>query len=171
MRSSVDQIGVAASTVCALHCVSCALIPVVISAWGLGALLSHELEWLFTSFAALLACWAAWGAWRQGRSWVVLTLFSLGVTALLASRIIEVSSAHEGHHEGHHVETSVSHEPHGARTHQVVETEEGSMPEHHGEGMSHLAGAAVAGVAGLLLVLGHLMNIREIRRDQEECCV
>ena len=43
----IDRIGVVASTLCALHCALCALLPAILGALGLGVLLDQRAEWIF----------------------------------------------------------------------------------------------------------------------------
>ena len=40
----------------------------------------------------------------------------------------------------------------------------------HGDGGAHLAGTGVGVLAGLLLIVGHIFNIRATRTREEECC-
>ncbi len=62
---SVDRLGVVASTACAIHCPSVAVLPTALSAAGLSALLGHEAEWGFTIVAACLAASAMVVGWRR----------------------------------------------------------------------------------------------------------
>ena len=96
----VDQAGAVASTLCAIHCAICALLPAAFGALGLGMLLSQTAEWAFTLVAVSIAAGALVLSWRQYRSIAVAGLLSLGIVGLLASRVLEMGSDH--HHHGEH---------------------------------------------------------------------
>ena len=183
-----DRWGTVASSVCALHCAVCALLPAALAGLGLGALLSPKAEWGFTLVAVALGGMALVLGWRVHRSRRVAALLSLGILALLASRVLEMGGEHGHHGEGHAEETS-----HGTEVHPTAEghhSEEGhddhdeahaagnghgEHEEGHGEEEAHndalhLAGAGVGVIGGLLLVFGHLLNIRTTRRTREEDC-
>lgn len=131
----IDQAGAVASTLCAIHCAICALLPAALGALGLGMLLSQTAEWAFTLVAVSIAAGALVLSWRQYRSVVVAGLLSLGIVGLLASRVIEMGSDHhhgehhadhhgEEHHDevahaedGHHDSTAEKHEDHHDKGH------------------------------------------------------
>ena len=178
-----DRWGTVASSVCALHCAVCALLPAALAGLGLGALLSPKAEWGFTLVAVALAGMALVMGWRVHRSRRVAALLSLGILALFASRVLEMGGEHGHHGEGHAEEAS-----HGTEVHSVADDHgsEGGHDEQedaHGAGDGHgdheeeahndalhLAGAGVGVTGGLLLVFGHLLNIRTTRRTREEDC-
>ena len=155
MNERVDQMGAVASSVCALHCALCALLPVALSAVGLGVLISHEAEWAFTVVAIVFALGAMVLGWRQHGSVPVVGLLALGIVGLLASRGLEMMSEHDDHHDGHHAGAHESAEP--------DKPNEGSQPsgahaasdhpkeeDHHGHAdAGHLFGAVVGVLAGL----------------------
>lgn len=151
-----DRAGAIASTVCAVHCGISALLPAAFGALGLGFLLGHEAEWAFTAFAIVFAGAALVIAWRRKRERHIAALLALGIVGLLTSRLLEGA---EGHGGGHHDE----HDEHG---------EHG----HHGDGAEededswHLVGGAVGIFAGLLLVTGHVLNLRALRRAKHAHC-
>ena len=164
-----DQFGAVASSVCAVHCAICALLPAAFAALGVGFLLSHEAEWLLTMVAVLFGCAALNLAWRTHRSRTVAALLVVGIVGLLASRGLEMGAEHDEHHahteevgEHHAVEDALDDE------HRHAE-EEGEHHEAHEDSM-HLLGAGIGVFSGLLLFLGHLFNIRAARRCREECC-
>ena len=53
--TKVDRFGAVASSLCALHCVLCALAPAIFGSIGLGFLLSQGTELTLTLFAILFA--------------------------------------------------------------------------------------------------------------------
>ncbi len=150
----VDRIGAVASSLCAVHCAICALLPAAFGALGVGALLGQEAEWIFTLVAIGFAAGALVLGWRRHRSVGVATLLVIGMMGLLASRGIEA-----GHEHGQHHGDTQAHEHHAQRA------------EHHEPGSVRGAvGVAVGVVAGLSLLTGHLLNLRASRCcDQREC--
>ena len=166
---ALDRAGSVASTLCAIHCAICGLLPVAFTALGLGFLLGHKVEWALSITAILLGLGAMVLGWRQHRSWRIAGLLFLGVIGLMVSRGLEMGSGHEDHHEAsehaadHHEGAAVASMEHSDHEEHGAVHEEG----HHG---SHLAGTLVGVGAGILLLLGHLLNIRESRRCREECC-
>lgn len=172
-----DRFGAVASSLCAIHCAICALLPVAFAALGLGVLLSHEAEWLLTIVAVLFGGAALNLAWRTHRSKRVTGLLVLGIVGLLASRGLEMGAEHGDHHgDEHHAQADGSTEHHqeapehaGVDEHAHEEDEDGHEDDHHGEDEDlHLLGAGVGVLSGLLLFLGHLLNIRTARRRREE---
>ena len=91
----VDRFGAVASTLCATHCVACAVLPTVLTV-GLGALLSPTFEWA-SSWSRLIRPLALFQS--GARSPIVSALLVLGITGLLSARLMEGEHAH--HHEGH----------------------------------------------------------------------
>jgi hypothetical protein len=96
-------------------------------------------------------------------------LLEVGIIGLLASRGLEMGSDH--HHDqedsvhasaGHDAAADESDEHHGDEHH---------GDEHHGDEhdeTAHMIGASVGVAGGVLLVLGHLMNIRATKRRRED---
>ena len=179
----LDRFGMVASSLCALHCAISAIIPALFSALGLGLLLSHETEWLFTAFAIAFAASAGIVSWRKVRSTAVISLFIVGVIGLLSAQAIEMASDHHHGAHGHR-------EQHEAENHSAHNEEIASIPvkssvvhsgEHHHEEahesankISHdselLWSVIISIFSGLSLVLGHLLNLRFIRRREDDCC-
>ena len=219
-NETVDRIGAIASSLCAVHCAVVALLPAVLGSLGLGALLGHEAEWVFTIIAIAFAAGAAILGWRRHKSNAVLAILAIGIVGLLASRGIEMSGGHHDHgdhhahghddhghdaHKDHHDEHAEHHggknpgdkhdahgehhdhhdqkAPHGDKKHDEhaehkdahgdAHHGEDVHGEHHGEGEgldAHMLGTIVGVLAGLLLLIGHIMNIRATRRHHDECC-
>lgn len=179
----VDRIGAVASSLCAVHCALVALLPAALGALGLGALLGHEAEWVFTLIAVAFAGGALFLGWRRHRSSLVAGLLVLGIVGLLASRGIEMSSGHhdehgESHHHAEEHTTPSEFHTEGAGTglgqegygHEDSGHEDSAgAHEAHGD-TAHLAGTGVGVFGGLLLLLGHILNIRAGRRRREEQC-
>ncbi|MCH9681013.1 MAG: MerC domain-containing protein [Deltaproteobacteria bacterium] len=123
---AIDRAGAVASCACAVHCLLCALLPGVLGAVGLGAVLGHEAEWGLTLVAVVFASTALWLGWRRHRSWSVVVALSVGVAGLLLSRLLE-------------------------------------------EAGGPMVGTALGILAGAVLVVGHVWNLRASRRCQAEC--
>lgn len=85
----VDRIGTIASSVCALHCVLCALAPALLMFLNLDLLVSHEAEWVFTLIAAILAVVAARRGYCSCRSWKLPAILLTGVIVLFIARFAE----------------------------------------------------------------------------------
>ncbi|MEM1206456.1 MAG: MerC family mercury resistance protein [Acidobacteriota bacterium] len=169
----IDRFGVVASSLCAIHCAATALLPAAFGILGLGWLLAHEAEWVFTLVAVAFAAGALIFTWRRHRSYGVVVLLVLGIVGLLASRGIESASAHHGHHEdphAAHVEhgeegehgSAESHRDHDGETTDDHHDGAGADGDSHGD--LHLLGTVVGVLAGLFLMAGHLLSIRMTRR-------
>ena len=122
----IDQAGAVASTLCAIHCAICALLPAAFGALGLGMLMSQTAEWAFTLVAVSIAGGALVLSWRQHRSVAVASLLSLGIVGLFASRVLEMGSDHH-HHGDHHADH------HGEEHHDEVAYAENSHHDSTGE--------------------------------------
>ena len=170
MKYRVDRFGQVASTLCAVHCALCGFVPVVFTALGLGAMISHEAEWLFTLVAAALGAVAITLAWRQHRSLRIMGILAVGILGLLASRGLEMASVdHHDHHGSHHVaseETRAEAEPHPMAD-QHTEAHPTSAALHINP--PHWMGTGVGVAAGLLLLLGHSLNMRALRAGRKAC--
>ena len=191
----IDRFGAVASSLCAIHCAICALLPAAFGALGLGMLLSQEVEWLFTIFAVLFALVALILVVRQNRSYAIAGLLSLGIIGLLASRGLEMGSGHhhgDDHHgEEHHAEHSDKHEVGHHADHKEGNEEEhhaAHKEEHHDEHKQdahedkhhdedeeaehsdsmHSVGASLGVLGGLLLLFGHILNIRSMRSNPKK---
>ncbi len=179
-----DRFGAIASGLCAIHCALCALAPAAFVALGLGALLTHEAELLLTLVAIVFGLTALVLGWKRHRSTAVLWVMVAGIVALVASRGLEMGSDHHGHHEGenaaHHDEGQDGEAEHSEKAEKATDEhhDEGEKGE-HGEGDSHdeehegglhAVGAAAGVLGGLLLLSGHIMNLKALRRERDECC-
>ncbi len=168
----LDRLGALASGLCAVHCLMVAFLPALLSTLGAGVLLSGRAEWVFTWVAALIALGAAYLGFRRHRSRAALTLFAFGIAGLFLSRFIEESGHHE---EDAHAHEEYAHDEHAAAEHEADELheEEHAGDEHAGHdhsGPEHLAGSIIGILSGLLLVGGHIVNLRATREAEEECC-
>ena len=99
-----DRFGTVASSICAVHCAICGFLPVAFGAVGLGFLLGHEVEWLFSLVAVVFGLVALVMGWRQFRSPRVAALLVLGIVGILASRVLEMGDAHHDGEHGEHAE-------------------------------------------------------------------
>ena len=177
-----DRFGAVASSLCALHCAVCALLPTIFAALGVGFLLTHEAEWFLNIIAILFGAFALRLAGRTHRSRQVMVFLFIGIIGLLTGRGLEMVSDH-GHHEGEHdahAEVGEHHEGEQDAHAEVGEhhdekaqgdegTEHAEAHDDHAEGDAlHMLGAGVGVLSGLLLFFGHLLNMRNVRRTREE---
>ena len=194
-NEQIDRFGAVASSLCAIHCAVCALLPAAFGALGLGMLLSQEAEWVFTIIAVLFALAALILVLRQKRSSTIAGLLGLGIIGLLSSRGLEMGSEHHHHGEGHHNEKHhdghAGEEKHHAENkdkdqhgiqegehhseHHDEHHEEEHHDEHGGEEHSdslHSVGASMGVLGGFLLLFGHILNIRSMRKSTQnnDCC-
>ena len=196
-EGNVDKIGVIASTICAIHCAVCALLPFAFVGLGLGFLMSPEIEWALTLGAVAFATVALIQGWRIHRSLFPTGFLILGIIGLMTSRGIEMTSGHHDHHDEHH------HSEHHDEHHHIENHSENHSENHHEksahaeekavaalhastshheehhkdddhhaeEGDSaHTLGGLIGLLGGFILVLGHIFNIRVSQRCREECC-
>lgn len=175
-KNWTDRMGTVASSVCAVHCAICGFLPVAFSTLGLGFLLGHGVEWVFSGTAIFLGLVASVLAVRQRRSPLIVGMLAAGIVLLIVSRGLETGMGHDGHHEASHHEAS-HHEDSAHETfaehHAHGHSNEGHGGEHGADSMgevAHLAGATIGVFAGLFLFLGHIFNLRAAHRCREECC-
>ena len=164
---SVDRVGALASSLCAVHCMVCMLLPYAFGALGLGFLLGHEAEWTFTLIAVALALGALVMGWRRNRSIRVSLLLILGISGLLVSRGLEAAGEHDDHHEAQAPTARADHPDAEASSHKHAHSEEGSRSSLTGgfaPEIGHLAGSGLGVVGGILLLSGHLLNLRGRQR-------
>lgn len=171
----LDRVGTWASGLCAAHCAFCAFSPAAFGALGLGLLLGHEAEWVFTLVAVVVAAGALALGWRRHRSVPVAVLLVLGIAGLLASRGLEMGSAHLEHRGERHATLERGASPTASAAlepddHRAEPTEDLEAPEVAHEGVTHRAGTAVGILAGLLLLFGHILNSRTSGQGQKACC-
>ena len=173
-----DRIGATVSSLCAVHCAVCALLPAAFGALGVGFLLGHETEWALTLTAVAFGFGALLMGWRQHRSVLVAVCLSLGIVGLLTSRGLEMTGGHhEAHGEQHHAQEGHENEHKAERDHESEHVagahgeEQHQEAEHHDHGgAGHGLGAGIGVLAGLVLFFGHMFNLRALRRCREECC-
>ena len=162
-KGFIDRFGAVASSACALHCAICALVPATFTALGLSFLVSHEVEWILTGVAVLLGLFAVFHAWRSHGNVLVLVTLGIGVIGLLAARGLE-----GGHHDGHEAAATTvtaSADEHAAST--TAGAHHGAEASHHDEGHhdeGHLNAELFGVLAGVILCLGHIINLREWKR-------
>ena len=179
-----DRLGAVASGLCAIHCALCALAPAAFVALGLGALLTHGAELLLTLVAIVFGLTALVLGWKRHRSGAILWVMLAGIVALLASRGLEMGSEHHDHHDGehaaHHDEAKEAGGEHGEQAEEATKGHgDGADKADHGEGEDHgeehdgglhALGAAVGVLGGLLLLSGHIMNLKALRRRRDAPC-
>ena len=167
----VDKFGAVASTACAIHCGVCALAPAAFAALGAGFMLGHEFEWGLTLLAVAFGLLALFLGWRQHKKPMVAILLGLGIVGLLTVRMME-----GGHHDEHgeaHAEAGEHEEKEGDH-----EEKEGDHGEDHGEEEGHDdhgPGESLGILAGLILMTGHVTNLKAMKERKEspmddDCC-
>ena len=174
----VDLIGSVASSLCALHCAICALIPTTFGALGLGFLLTQQTEWTLSIVATAFAISAGYLGWRVHRSTLVVAVLTLGIAGLMTSRSLEMDSHHHDHHgESHseemeHTATEKVHSDHGVQVHKEgFEKSNEYLHDTGSEAVSmHSLGSIMGVLGGILLFIGHMLNIRTSHRFRKECC-
>ena len=175
-----DRFGAVASSLCALHCAVCALLPTIFAVLGVGFLLTHEAEWILNIIAILFGVFSLRLAVRTHRFRPVMVLLCVGIVGLMIGRGLEMVADH-GHHGGEHdAHASVDdhhedgHHDDGEQAdeepkHEADEAGHADKHDNHAEGDGlHMLGAGVGVLSGLLLFSGHLLNLRTLRRRREE---
>ena len=192
-----DRLGTVASSVCAVHCAMCALLPFAFGIVGLGFLQGPIAEWVFTLLAVLFGLVAMFLGWRVNRSPLVTGLFLVGIFGLFAARGLEMGTSHHHDHGGdhhdvhedahaadhhdahdnahaneHHDAPKDAHKEDAHHAHEaekaVAHHEEAGHDDHEGDFM-HSLGALVGVLSGMFLVIGHVLNIRAARRRVDGC--
>ena len=174
----VDRLGMFASTACALHCAVCALVPAAFATLGLNILLDEKFEWLLTILAVGFGLVAMVMGWRRHRKLRVMVILSVGIVGLLSVRL---TAGHHSEHANHGVhgqhEKEIHHANHDDDKHHAEhardEKHEGQhLAEHHHEEAGHEdhehgSGEALGIFAGLILLMGHVSNLQEMRRRRD----
>ena len=173
---TVDRCGAFASTMCAVHCLACALLPATLAALGLDFLIGHETEWLLTIIAVLFGITALVLSWRSHRNTYILLALSIGIVGLLSARVLEGGAHHDDHGSDGHESEHAAKEQHtkggeashkSNQDHHKPETAEGhSDHDEHADG--HMAIEALSVSAGMLLVIGHISNLVLLRRRKKD---
>ena len=173
----VDRFGAVASTACAIHCAVCALAPATFGALGLGFLLGHEIEWGLTLLAVGFGFLALVLGWRQHKKPMAAILLGVGIVGLLAVRL----TGEGGHHDEHgedaaHAEAGDHDEEEGDHDKEEGDhdEEEGEHDEEEGEHDDHGPGESLGILAGLILMTGHVTNLKAMKKAESEsgddCC-
>jgi hypothetical protein len=84
-----DRLGSVASATCALHCLTMALAPALVTLLGVEFLAGEAVEWSLYGFAVVFALVAGALGYRTHRSLPVLGGFCLGLMVLSAARLGE----------------------------------------------------------------------------------
>ena len=194
----VDRFGMFASSICAVHCAVCALVPAAFVTLGLDVLLDHRFEWTLTLLAVVAGLVAMVMGWRKHRKLRVLITLAVGIIGLLAVRLSAGHAHHDDHsdhadhgaHSTHinHAAGSVNHDDHGDKAHHGDQAKEAHNDKPHHEGLvtqsnagehehhEHGSGEGLGIFAGLILLMGHVTNLQEMRRRREgadgldDCC-
>ena len=181
---SVDRFGAVASTACAIHCAICALAPTAFAAFGLGFLLGHEVEWGLTLVAVGFGLLALYFGWRLHKKPLVAVLLGVGIVGLVAVRLMEGGGHHDEHgethaeaEEGDHEAEEGDHEAEEEGDHEGEDGDhEGEDGDHEGEEGhdDHGPGEGLGVLAGLILMAGHVMNLKAMKEpkktSEDDCC-
>jgi hypothetical protein len=92
----MDRLGGLASAACAMHCLTMAFAPALISLVGLGFLADESFEWGLFVTAVGFAFAAAIFGYRVHRTWWVPAGFGIGILVLMAGRLGEAMQLYEG---------------------------------------------------------------------------
>ena len=126
----VDRFGMFASSICALHCAVCALVPAAFVTLGLDVMLDHRFEWMLTLLAVAFGVIAMVMGWRKHRKLRVMTTLAVGIIGLLAVRL----SAGHGDHEDHTERAShAAHDEHHDQHANKVHPGQHADKAHHGK--------------------------------------
>lgn len=88
LAARLDQAGIAASMLCALHCLSMPLLAGLLPLWGMSRLADESVEWLLVSAALLIGLYSLLtGFLRHHRRWRSLLVFAAGAGMLLLARL------------------------------------------------------------------------------------
>lgn len=90
-----DTAGKAVSTVCAVHCLSCALAPGLLVLVGLERLLHPAVEWTLLGGALVLGVLGAMTGFHRHRRVSLLAAFVVAGVFLVGGRILEVTGGSE----------------------------------------------------------------------------
>lgn len=91
--AALDHAGAVASTLCAIHCVLCAVAPGFLALAGTSIVSSHESEWAMVGLALGIGTAAAIGGYRIHRSRRVFLSFITSGAVILAARSVEEQGA------------------------------------------------------------------------------
>ena len=160
-EGKIDRWGAFASTACALHCAACAFIPATFAVLGVDFLTGHEAEWALTLVAVSLGLIALFLGWRRHGNMLVLITLSVGIVGLLAARGLESG----GHHDEHEVAAASAEVKADGHAATAGTAQEHGSESHHEEG-GHGVGGLLGIFSGLLLMLGHVFNLGQLRRER-----
>lgn len=88
-RVILDHAGAVVSTLCAIHCLLCAVAPGVLALAGTSIVYSHETEWALVALSVGIGTAAAIGGYRVHRSGRIVLQFAVSGAVILASRPLE----------------------------------------------------------------------------------
>jgi hypothetical protein len=85
----LDQAGMLASSLCALHCMAMPIVVGVLPLLGLSFLADEQTEWTLIAVAFLLGLSSLLpGYWRRHRRWEPLAMFALGAGLIMTVRLL-----------------------------------------------------------------------------------
>lgn len=91
---ALDYTGTFVGSLCAIHCVLCAIAPGFLALAGISILHSHEAEWLLAALAVGIGSTAAMVGYRVHRSGRIVLRFAMSCALLVAARVIEECELH-----------------------------------------------------------------------------
>ncbi len=167
-EARVDRVGAFASTACAIHCAVCAFAPFVFAYLHVEWLRTHAAEWALTGFAVSLGLVAIFWGWRRHRHVLTLAFLGIGIIGLLGARGLESGSKAE---EAPAVYVASAQTGDSA----VVAADPHANCDH--EDPKHVWGERMGIFAGIFLLVGHVSNLRQMKRvasapntDGEDTC-
>lgn len=84
----LDQAGIVASLLCAVHCAFMPLLVSLLPLWGLSRLADEGTEWLLLGAALCIGlCNLLPGFWRHHRHWQPMSVFVAGAALMLFVRL------------------------------------------------------------------------------------
>ena len=86
---ALDHTGTFVGSLCAIHCLICAVAPGVLALVGLSILHSHAAEWFMAALTIGIGVTAAILGYRVHRSGRVVLRFAAACALLVAARVIE----------------------------------------------------------------------------------
>jgi len=95
LRTSFDGVGVAASSLCVVHCVGTAALGLLLPAWGLSFLGDERIHRVLAVVVIGAGLLAFVPGFRLHRSWLVCSFATLGLTAIAVSPLLPAEARGE----------------------------------------------------------------------------
>ena len=92
----LDRLGMAASAVCAVHCVLTGFALGLLSVAGFGFLGNPIVDIGFLATAALVGGFAVWHGLKRHKNWIPAAVFVLGLSAIVFGHFVLADHGHSG---------------------------------------------------------------------------